>query len=367
MSGQSDLYGVLGVDKRAPVDEINRAFRKKALVNHPDRGGDKEAFQKLQAAHDVLSDSDKRAHYDATGQIPGEGGQPAPPDLSAMFGSMFGGGGGMPFFGMGMRNPGAQVAKGPNKLHEIGVSLADLYKGIKFTLSIKRDVICGGCKGKGGTRVESCGACGGKGMRMRHIQMGPITTIAQEPCVTCQQTGQKVLDECVRCRGRRLIETETSLEVTIEPGMISGDRIVFEGKCSESPMFEQPGDVILLLQAANTDSEGWVRAGSMLTHTVEVSLAESLLGWERRIDGHPSSRPLHVVWNGGALRDGDALRVAGWGMPIRGSSGKGDLRIICKVKPQGAWSEEQKRALKEVWPTWVEPMVSGESVVANRV
>jgi len=37
-------YKLLGVEKTATYDEIRKAFRKLALKNHPDRGGDKEKF-----------------------------------------------------------------------------------------------------------------------------------------------------------------------------------------------------------------------------------------------------------------------------------------------------------------------------------
>lgn len=38
----------LGIDNPAPtLDEIDEAYRKKALINHPDRGGDVEIFKKL--------------------------------------------------------------------------------------------------------------------------------------------------------------------------------------------------------------------------------------------------------------------------------------------------------------------------------
>lgn len=38
------LYKTLGVEKDATFDEIKKAFRKLALKEHPDRGGDKEKF-----------------------------------------------------------------------------------------------------------------------------------------------------------------------------------------------------------------------------------------------------------------------------------------------------------------------------------
>ena len=187
-----DLYAVLGVDKSANVDEIKRAYRKEALAKHPDRGGDKAEFQTLQSAYDILSDPAKRAEYDHTGSVSQNSGGFDPsnmPDLSAMFGSIFSGG--VPFFGSGFGSssafgggPGSnkiKAARGPNKIHEIGVGLADLYRGKTFKLNMKREVLCGGCQGSGGSLIESCGPCGGKGFRVRGQQMGPIMAMTQEP------------------------------------------------------------------------------------------------------------------------------------------------------------------------------------------
>jgi len=85
------LYKILGVAKTASFAEIKKAFHKMAKVHHPDRGGDKEKFQEIQEAWEVLGDKDKRETYDKHG-MDGlkDGGVHTGMDISDLFG--FGGG-----------------------------------------------------------------------------------------------------------------------------------------------------------------------------------------------------------------------------------------------------------------------------------
>merc|ERR1712127_256563 len=77
------------------MDEIKKAFRKLALKNHPDRGGDKEKFQDLQGAYEVLSDKEKRDIYDQYGEEGlKDGGRGAGGGMDDILGQMFGMGGG---------------------------------------------------------------------------------------------------------------------------------------------------------------------------------------------------------------------------------------------------------------------------------
>lgn len=62
-----DLYRTLGVDRKASRKQIRDAYREKAKTAHPDTGGSPESFALVKRAHDVLSDEERRARYDANG------------------------------------------------------------------------------------------------------------------------------------------------------------------------------------------------------------------------------------------------------------------------------------------------------------
>lgn len=55
---------VLGVPEHASVDDIRIAFRRRALATHPDRGGDRTAFELVVLAFETLQ------HVDVTRPVP---------------------------------------------------------------------------------------------------------------------------------------------------------------------------------------------------------------------------------------------------------------------------------------------------------
>ena len=67
---KTSYYELLGVERSATEDELKKAYRRKALVLHPDKNrGDEERatkiFAEVQAAYEVLSDPQERAWYDS--------------------------------------------------------------------------------------------------------------------------------------------------------------------------------------------------------------------------------------------------------------------------------------------------------------
>ena len=89
-------YEVLEVSKDASEDEIKKAYRKLAILHHPDKNqGSQEStvkFQQISAAYAVLSCPEKRSRYDMKGSLDEDDsdGQADMNDLLRVFEAVFG-------------------------------------------------------------------------------------------------------------------------------------------------------------------------------------------------------------------------------------------------------------------------------------
>ena len=66
---QTCHYAILGITKSATQSQIQKAYRKRCIITHPDKvSGDRSAFDKVSVAYDILSCEKKRAVYDKFGK-----------------------------------------------------------------------------------------------------------------------------------------------------------------------------------------------------------------------------------------------------------------------------------------------------------
>ena len=99
-------------------------------------------FKQISMAYEVLADEKKRQIYDEGGEQAikeggtGGGGFSSPMDIFDMF---FGGGGG--------RRQHRGPSKGKDVIHQLSVSLDDLYNGAVRKLALQKNVICAKCEG----------------------------------------------------------------------------------------------------------------------------------------------------------------------------------------------------------------------------
>jgi curved DNA-binding protein CbpA len=89
MTGVMDPYRILGVEKIATAAEIKAAYRTLSKLAHPDAGGDRETFERIRAAYDVLKDPADRHHFDTTGETRGRQPDNAKAEAVSALGSAF--------------------------------------------------------------------------------------------------------------------------------------------------------------------------------------------------------------------------------------------------------------------------------------
>lgn len=333
MVKETKYYDLLDLSPNASDNDIKKAYKKKALRLHPDKGGDPELFKEVTHAYGVLVDPQKRSIYDARGEAGlNEQGGFGGADAQDLFSQLFGGGGG--FFGGGGPSRGPSgPRKGKDLLHRVNVSLEDLYKGKTTKLSLTKHVICSKCNGKGGKdgAVRSCGGCNGRGVRVTLRQIGPMLQQIQQPCNECDGTGEVInhKDKCKTCNGKKVVSEKKFLEVHIDKGMKGGQTITFSGESDQAPDVV-PGDVVIVIE--EKPHERFKRQENDLFIDVELDLLTALAGGQFSIK-HLDDRALLVnLVPGEVIKHGELKVIRGQGMPSYRHHEPGDLYVRVQVQ-----------------------------------
>lgn len=352
-SDNTRYYAVLGVTKNASQDELKKAYRKAAIKNHPDKGGDPEKFKELAQAYEVLSDPEKREIYDQYGEdalkegMGGGGGGHNPFDIFEQF---FGGGG----FGGGSSR-GRRQKRGEDVVHTLKVSLEDLYNGTSKKLSLSRNRLCPKCRGKGSKSGASgkCYGCQGTGMKVITRQIGPgMIQQMQHVCPECRGSGEVISDKdkCPQCKGNKVTQEKKVLEVNVEKGMQHGQKIVFQGEADEAPD-TVTGDIVFVLQLKEHPKFKRKYDDLYVEHT--LSLTESLCGFQFALP-HLDGRQLLIKSNPGeVIKPGQSKAINDEGMPhYQRPFMKGRLYIHFNVEfpDSGVLSPEQCKNLDAILP-----------------
>lgn len=309
-----DYYKVLGVDRKATEDEIKRKYRKLALEHHPDRNtGDtssEEKFKEINEAYQVLSDPEKRNHYDSLGESYNSwqqrGGTPGGFNWDEWF----------------VQNP-----RGGNVRVDVG-DFGDLFgdTGLGDFSDFFRSIFGG---------ISNMGAAQrGAGRTATHTQPRPQTF---------QQNVNISLLEAYQGTTRRIEIDNRQKEVIIPPGARTGTKVRVSEAISTSPNAPK-SDLYLLIQVAK--DHRFERKQDNLHTEIEVDLYTAVLGGEIKVPTLSGNVVLSIP---AGTQPGQTFRLSGRGMPqLKNSKKSGDLFVNVNVQIPQKLTQKEKDLFSEL-------------------
>lgn len=295
-----DYYKVLGVERNASEADIRKAYRKLAMQYHPDRNpNDKQAeerFKEINEAYQVLSDSEKRAHYDRLGS-----------DYS---------------------NWQRRGAQGDFNWDQYGGGFPG---GVRVEYSGDIDDLFGGAGGfsdffRTVFGQQAAGAPGGTRTRTRQQQPQGY-----------QQELEITLEEAYNGATRLLQSDGKQKQVRIPAGVRTGSKVRVAGA--------GPNGLDLYLIVDVKDDPRFERRGNDLHTSATVSVFTAILGGEADVETLVGKIKLNIP---AGTQPEQVFRLAGRGMPsVKNKNEKGDLYVRLKVQIPKYLSPKQRELLEE--------------------
>lgn len=280
-----DYYEVLGISKNSDISEIKKAFRTMAKKYHPDVNKEPDAeakFKEVNEAYEVLSDPEKRAHYDRFGhqdprqQASGFGGfNGGFADFGDIFGEFFGGGFGSSGGGSSFHH---EEQRADNNVYaSVVISFMESIKGTEKKVSFRRTKSCSKCNGSGGATpndVRTCSTCKGMG-RVRTDKRTFFGVVQTESiCPTCHGSKKVITNKCSQCKGSGEEKESVSLTIVIPKGIENGERLVVSNRGNQTPY----GTGNLYVEIVVKQSRYFERSGLDLYTALYVDPIQAILG-----------------------------------------------------------------------------------------
>lgn len=349
MPKETKLYDCLGVSTSASEQEIKKAYKKKAIIYHPDKHATKsdddkakmaEKFKEISAAYQTLTDPEKRKRYDEFGEA-GLNDEQVNFDsdiFADIFGGMGGFGGFADMFGHGgNRRPKKFEIKPVVVRHKM--NLKEAYEGKKISIKFERSNLT---DKKASLNDLKCSECEGVGSLNKMRQVGPgMFQQTQQGCSKCKGTG---------CDTSKTKLEKITKEIDLPKGTHDDQQIILDEEGNELPDGDRTKVVVIIDESNGYDVKQrdgskvkFVRGANNSPHNLqielEIPLHKAICGAVVKLTHLDGSVKKFVIPQN--CYD-DVVIVDGLGMPIRGhDEDYGDLFVKTKIKISDRTIEER--------------------------
>ncbi len=353
-----DYYDILGVSKQASLDDVKKAYRKKAMESHPDKeGGDEAKFKEVNEAYQVLSDPQKRQQYDTFGSADGfgsggGGGYQAGGfnvdfnDLGDIFESFFGGG----FSQAG--GQGRKQKKRPEEVRgedleiQISISFMDACFGREKKIEVSKMGSCERCNGIGaepGSSMVSCKKCNGTGevVMMERSIFGNVRSVSA--CDHCHGAGKMPEKECSLCKGRSRIAVKKTITITIPAGVDAGSVVKVKGYGNDGIKGGATGDLYVYIQVEPHPQ--FLRKGNDIYTSLSVSIPHAVLGYNAEIETIHGKKEVEIP---AGIEHGKIIRLKDLGIKNATTKENGSHYVEVSISVPKNLSKKAKQLFTEL-------------------
>ena len=335
-----DYYEALQVERTADARVIKTSYRKLALKYHPDRNPDntdaEEKFKQINEAYAVLSDAQKRAHYDRYGSADPQAQFSG--DIFDIFSSVFGAG----FGGRGAPQRGLQ---GEDLETQLTVTLQQARAGETVVTEVERMGICERCDGDraepGSGGRQRCPTCHGAGQVRQQVQSFLGTMVTQAVCPECRGLGEVVTNPCEECQGNGRTQQSAEVEVGLPKGIDAGYRLRLTQQGNAGVNGGPAGDLYVYIDLEMHPT--LTRAEDDLHFELNLGFAQAALGSSFEV---PTLDDPEVIRVPAGTQSGTEFRLRGRGMPRLRSVGTGDQVVTARVEVPEKLSPKAKELLE---------------------
>jgi molecular chaperone DnaJ len=344
---KKDYYRLLGIKKDASQEEIKKSYRKLAIKYHPDKNPDNPdaelKFKEVSEAYAVLSDPEKKKNYDMYGHdgIPQSFTGFDPRDIFGHFENMFGGFD-HPFGGGGRWKNVRQ--RGSDTRFKVNVDLEEVLSGCNKKVLIKKIISCQNCDGQGfkdRSDTSRCGTCKGSG-RIQQTVRGFITVASV--CHSCAGHGFVVVRTCQACHGSGTIKERKDINVSIPPGIHTGNVLKLSGMGNKEATAERAGDALIELEVS--EHPKFHRKDSDIHSNASISYSEAVLGTKISV-GCLDGKSSIVIPRG--IQPGETVEIKNEGLPKKiNSSDRGSHYVHISINVPKEISQEERELIEKL-------------------